>query len=66
MLGYKLTKDENTVEIPKFNIGDFNTREDALAYLEMLYVDGAITKDAYKSYRRKVNNTRAVIRYIKW
>ena len=43
MFGYKLVKEETT-KVPRFRLTDYESDNEAAANLDMLFMDGAISK----------------------
>jgi hypothetical protein len=68
MFGFKIVREDPSekIEVPKFDVNDFNTRKEAQEFVDILYIDGAISKLDFESYSKQIYNTKTVKRYITW
>ena len=64
MFGYKLVKEETT-KVPRFRLMDYESDREAAANLDMLFMDGAISKTEYLRQRRRLSKIRYVGRPVR-
>lgn len=68
MFGLKIVREDPSekIVVPKFDVNDFNTRNEAQEFVDTLYIDGAISKSDFEIYNKQINNTKTVKRVIAW
>lgn len=65
-MGLKITYEKTDTPKVRFRTSDYNTSEEANTFNDLMFFEGAISKQEYKRNARKIDNTAGVFRYVRW
>lgn len=68
-MGLKIVYEkEEKIDVPKvkFRTSDYNTSAEANMFNDLMFIEGAISKQDYQRNARKIRDTAGVFRYVRW
>ena len=68
MFGFKLVRETKDEDVPsvKFDVKDYDSRNQANTFNDLMFFDGAISKESYENNKIKIRKTKGVMRYVEW
>ena len=68
MFGFKLVRETKDEDVPsvKFDVKDYDSRSQANTFNDLMFFDGAISKESYENNKIKIRKTKGILRYVEW
>jgi len=65
-MGLKITYEKTDTPKVRFRVSDYNTSAEANMFNDLMFIEGAISKQDYQRNARKIRDTAGVFRYVRW
>lgn len=65
-MGLKITYEKTDTPKVRFRVSDYNTSAEANMFNDLMFIEGAFSKQDYQRNARKIRDTAGVLRYVRW